>query len=245
MAFHVAVRILSSSNLCVSYNHYAEELLKHFVTNFKVIYGVEYVSHNIHGCLHIAKEVLKFGPFDGYGAFNFENFLQKFTKFVRKGDRPLQQIVKRYSELEAVGGKKKNMLAARRDKFLHEHNNGPLLDGFSCLQYKMYKLESAVINVGSEADCCVGLTDGSVVLAKNFAYHTVSGEIKLIGFKYKYKEDLYNSPCSSSLLNVFKVHGLSSLRFWSIDKIAFKFFRVPFKDKFAVLPLLHQEKSKY
>jgi len=132
LVLHVAVRLLSSEEYCVEFNEYAGALIKNFVTNFKAIYGEEYVSHNIHGCVHIHKDVMNFGPLEKFSAFRFENFMQKLKKLVRKGEKPLQQVAKRYSEMEHVQlrRKKSKKLPADRE-FLYEHSEGPLLDGSS------------------------------------------------------------------------------------------------------------------
>ena len=56
--------------------------------------------YNIHGLVHLANDVRKFGSLDNVSSFPFENFLQSLKKMVRKPTCPLPQIVKRMSELK-------------------------------------------------------------------------------------------------------------------------------------------------
>jgi len=106
-------------------------------------------------------------------------------------------------------------------------------------QYKVLKDDRVEINVQRAGDCCVRLKDGNIVMVKNLARHVASGKMVLIGCKFKFKDDLYTSPLTSSSIGVNKVYGQCSLQMWPVDKISHKYFRIPLKEKFAVLPLLH------
>lgn len=102
MSLHTAVRILASVEHCQVYNEYTSSLLSHFVKTFSVIYGPQYVSYNVHGLVHIADDVKKYGPLDSFSAFQFENNMQFLKKLVRKADKPLQQIANRVHEIQAA-----------------------------------------------------------------------------------------------------------------------------------------------
>jgi len=54
LTLHVAMTIVSCSNLCQGYFlNFAEALFNNFVTSFQVLYGTEYLSHNVHNLLHL------------------------------------------------------------------------------------------------------------------------------------------------------------------------------------------------
>ena len=72
----------------------------YFVKSFIDLYGREFVSHCVHLMIHVKADVEKFGAVDNFSAFRFKNFYRTLTRLVRKGDKPLQQIAKRYLELE-------------------------------------------------------------------------------------------------------------------------------------------------
>lgn len=75
MSLSCAIRILCSSTLYVTYNNYALQLLEYFVDKYSTIYGDKYISHNVHGLLHLPAECLKHGPLDKFSCFKYENFL--------------------------------------------------------------------------------------------------------------------------------------------------------------------------
>ncbi|XP_061716895.1 uncharacterized protein LOC133524769 [Cydia pomonella] len=58
----------------------AEEMLKHFVEQFKTIYGKDYITSNIHNLLHLVDEVKKFGILQNFNAYCFENKLYSIKK---------------------------------------------------------------------------------------------------------------------------------------------------------------------
>lgn len=99
----MAVTILVSPSLCQDrLVNYAEALLNNFVQSFEILYGKQYISHNIHNLLHICSDVRIFGPLDNYSAFRFENFMTSIKRLLRKNEKSLQQLIRRYSEIENV-----------------------------------------------------------------------------------------------------------------------------------------------
>lgn len=83
--------------------NYAEALLKDYVNNFESLYGFEYISHNVHGLLHISQDARVNGVLDNFLAFKFDNYLQIMKSKLRESEEseePLQQLNRRYSEEE-------------------------------------------------------------------------------------------------------------------------------------------------
>ena len=125
LSLHVAATILSNSEYFDSIE-YAFQLLQYFVKTFKILYGPQYISHNIHNLIHIAEDVKNHGPLDNFSAFQFENFLQTILKSIRKNDKVLEQIVKRYMEKRNILVKEK-MCNVKFPIFKNEHFKGPLI----------------------------------------------------------------------------------------------------------------------
>lgn len=92
------MRILLSSDHC-KYLEYAHQLLDYYVKTFQQIYGIEFMSHNVHGLLHLADDYKIYGPLDSCSCFYFENYMKYLKRMLRKHDKPLQQVVKRYKEI--------------------------------------------------------------------------------------------------------------------------------------------------
>jgi len=103
LTLHVAITILIRPNLCQNeFINFAEALLNHFVQSFEILYGKQYISHNIHNLLHLCNDVRQFGPLDNFSAFRFENYMTSIKKRLRKSEKLLQQLLKRYKEIENV-----------------------------------------------------------------------------------------------------------------------------------------------
>jgi len=98
MSLHVTMLILLSPN----YQHflnYARELLEYFVKTFEQIYGSKHCSYNVHALLHICDDYEYYGPLDECSAFVFENYMKNLKSKIRKHEKPLEQIINRYSEM--------------------------------------------------------------------------------------------------------------------------------------------------
>ncbi|XP_076674436.1 uncharacterized protein LOC143372265 [Andrena cerasifolii] len=74
LALHIAFVILSHRKYFIHLD-YAIELLQYYDETFKLLYGSEHVSHNIHNLLHLVDDVKNHGPLYDFSCFPFENFL--------------------------------------------------------------------------------------------------------------------------------------------------------------------------
>lgn len=109
------------------------------------------MSHNVHNLLHICDDVNHFGPLDMLSAFPFENHMQVLKKFVRKGDKPIEQIVRRIHEQMNISVLKV-VNNVQNPELCKEHSSGPLLLDMNPLnQYKEVKFPKFVLSV-SQAD---------------------------------------------------------------------------------------------
>lgn len=70
---------------------------------------MEFISYNIHGLSHLAKDVLEHGPLDSFSAFPYENNMTFFREACRKPHKHLQQIVKRCAENNVVSQENENV----------------------------------------------------------------------------------------------------------------------------------------
>ena len=81
-----------------TYLQFAKELLPLLVSDFPKLYGDETVVYNIHGLIHLADDVERFGPLENFSAFVFESFLGRLKRLVRRPNYPLQQVIRRLSK---------------------------------------------------------------------------------------------------------------------------------------------------
>lgn len=213
LVLSVAMRILSSPHYLRQYLSYAKELMVYFVKSYITLYGKEYTSFNIHNLLHLCFDCEIHGVVDSFSAFKFENFYQLLKKMMRKGEKPLQQLARRYEELKL----KRSASASKSvSTFGGLHTNGPLPPWCSNPQYSFMQTGSKKherLNLSQQNNCCC-LEDGSIVVIENFASLKSSKKKVIVGRKFLSKESLFFVPCDSSLFGIFFATNLSSLQTW-------------------------------
>lgn len=96
----MTISILINPELVIfnSFIKYAYTLLESFVLKFQNIYGEKYIFHNVHNLIHLA-DVQRYGALDVFSAFRFENYMSKLKKMIKKINKLLQQLSRRYFEL--------------------------------------------------------------------------------------------------------------------------------------------------
>lgn len=150
MTFNIAMTILLSDGMDELVN-YARDLLESFVKNFELLYGKHLVSHNVHCLLHLADDYESFGSLDNISAFPFENYMKNLKKMLRKHDKPLQQVIKRYYE-QIDQTKNTNYNSIEEISFKKENSEGPLILNLSGPQYHILCFKSITVKVKKNAD---------------------------------------------------------------------------------------------
>lgn len=84
MLFYVSINCLSSSVFCGHYRDFANELLTLFVRQFGHLYGGDQYFYNVHGLIHLADDVSRFGTLECYSSFPFGSYFGNLKKLVRK-----------------------------------------------------------------------------------------------------------------------------------------------------------------
>uniref|UniRef100_A0A1Y1MBE4 DUF4218 domain-containing protein n=1 Tax=Photinus pyralis TaxID=7054 RepID=A0A1Y1MBE4_PHOPY len=235
LSLHIATLILSNTKLLSHFGDYSDSLLKYFVKTFILIYGEQNVSHNIHNLLHIFADSKQFGVLQNFCSFPFENYLQSFKRMIRKGDKPLSQIIKRKFEQDSCVIVENSFCCGYPIPSM-EHNNGPLIGNGVLTQYKQIQFQNYTLKLSMGDNCCC-LNDGNVICIKNFV--SKDDELFIIGFKYMERSEVYLKPCKSSSLGIYFVSGEGSLNIWNIKNISNKLVKVIVNDKIAVFPFLH------
>lgn len=105
---HCAIRILCHETNCIHNNECAKNLLPFFVKESIELYGRHFVIFNVHNLIHLADDVMRFGYLDSFSAFAFESYLNNIKKYLRKGEKLLQQLHKRIVEQASCSYLQKN-----------------------------------------------------------------------------------------------------------------------------------------
>lgn len=214
-------------------------LLNYFVKCFEYIYGTHFISHNVHGLLHIVDDYRNFGALDSCSCFPFENYMQILKSSLRKHDKPLQQFVRRYQE--KCSNKTTTVINANDSNYKNIHHLGPILDNVTCgPQLLNLKIKNSIIRLKSSADIFILTNKGEIVKVLNIAQLTATNTQVVIGFKFRNKEQFYKKPLKSSKVNIYIVHHISNnLEYWKIMDIQAKMMVLPFDNKFIAMSLIH------
>lgn len=231
LTLHCAIRILIDSENKKHLIDYAHSLLICFVNGFSKLYGKEFVSYNVHGLLHLVEDVNNFGPLDRYSAFQFENYMQKIKKLIKKPEKPLAQIVRRILE-KNMSKKKSPGLPLKVTK---EHTNGPLLSHFlSFHQYKNVYYADYFFSIVAPDNIC--RVNNDIIQIQNIVKK--NADIFLIGRKFIKCIDFFKQPCPSSLLGICVVDKLEErLLYWPLKKLTNKCLLFPYDTGYVVMPL--------
>lgn len=78
-----SLRLLMANETHLLYNEQATSFLIEFLNDYKIIYGPEYISYNVHNLIHLHECVKIYGPLDKFSAFKYENHLQDLKKKIK------------------------------------------------------------------------------------------------------------------------------------------------------------------
>jgi hypothetical protein len=201
LSLSVAIRILCSKQHYQSHNNFAKSLLIYFVQVFKVLYGEDKVSYNIHGLVHLADDSLKFGVLDKFSAFKFENKLGTLRKLIRTPNRPLQQLKRRLLEKDL----KLELNTPAVVGLSSSHSNNPTKekDIASFVQFQVYSTHQFIINCRLPRDTFVLTEDKLLFKVKNIIKNKNNDSVFLVGHKFNHLHSIFNEPCSSKEINIF------------------------------------------
>lgn len=246
ISLHVAITILASPSLCQDpFINYAEALLNNFVVSFEILYGKEYISHNVHNLLHLCSDVRIFGPLDNFSAFRFENFMTSVKRLLRKKEKPLQQLIRRYNEIENVCSSKVNINFCYNSPYSCKsvHNDGPVPNNIYDIKSQYLQLSTKFkINCKRDSDNCCFLKNGLCIIILNIIENN-NGDIYIIGKKLQHVEFLYELPCKSDELGI-KLMTINNDNIYSypITDLMCKTWKMLYgndPNMFAIFPLIH------
>ncbi|XP_035716186.1 uncharacterized protein LOC118439195 isoform X1 [Folsomia candida] len=176
LLLHVAIRILlSNSAQDISWNKYADQLLRMFVFQYPSLYSKDLVTYNVHSLIHLSNDAIKFGKLDNISAFPFENEMQYIKRTLRSKRHPMQQMINRIHERQNIHKSKIPVIY-----------KGP---GFS--------LKSSSVVTCKKGNNVVLLNSGECVLI-NYINNDICE-----GFKFKTVKSLYDHPCQSQNVHMY------------------------------------------
>lgn len=181
-----------------------------------------------------------YGPLDSFSAFPFENYICSLKKFVRQGEKPLEQIARRLAEYEYIADIKKSCIKMKNVVSVDKvHYNGTVTSSrqFDC-QYKMLSINSWSIDVSDSRNNCFMLSDGTIINVLNIA--KTDNILYLIGKRCLKKKYLFSlEDFDSGRLNINVVEECNVIEDWPSNLIRAKIFKIPRETGFITYPLNH------
>ncbi len=87
------------------------------------------------------------------------------------------------------------------------------------------------------------MSDGTVLDCKNFINR--NGKVKIVGSPFEVVKSFYKYPLDSSLLSIRIVKSLPEcLMLYDPKNIAAKICKMPYKENFVTLPIIHSFESQ-
>lgn len=230
-----AIRLVSNPDTCISNSDLAQTLLERFVTEFPNIYGAKEMVFNVHALLHIVDCVLQFGPLYNFSAYPFENFQREVKKYTRKPTHILQQVYKRLEETEGLNQRNAEMLG-----FVGETRpiDNDLFPGCNT-SYNSFKYNSFLLKNNVSDSCCM-LHSGYAIKVCEFIEN--NNESLMVGKKFLNQRSFFEAPVdSASTLGVLLVsEPIDELFVFKTEDVLYKYMRLPYKEEFVLIPLLHK-----
>lgn len=217
----------------------AEKFLKKYVLEFSQLYGVGNTVTCVHALLHISDDVNNLSPLDSFSAYPFENFLRHLKRTVHGTWLPLEELANTFSSMLKFGVGFCTKPTGGQVEPQDPHANGPVVMSNWRRQFRKHVFEHFTLTNEILNNCCIINKD--VIVIENFVV-MCSGSVVVVGRKFLNLTDLFETPCASSAIQIFKAQNVSCLKCWEIEKRMMKCMCLPLhdcKDAYAILPLLH------
>lgn len=229
-----ASRICSSEEYKNVYS-LAKTLFIEYVENFSLIYGNDCIVSNIHNLIHVFDDVKRYGKLSTIGAYEFENCLGHLKARIQSCNLPLEQAARRVIEI------------ASSSSYFHKkesiHNvclKYPFtMDNLSSIVYKHVSIsQNSFLSVKKPADKWF-LTKDNQLVEMNYAIE-INGQIFINGSALKAKNDFFNKPFASNLLDIYITSiDRCEKSYFHLNRIKTKMLALSYQNYFVFMPVLH------
>lgn len=252
LLYYCAVVICTRSDQCPDNLNIAESMFQDFLVNFKVLYGIDFFSSNLHNLCHVVDDVRKFGPLETFSAYPFESKLFVIKRLLRSGNLPLSQVAKRISELQQAKLLKR-MTPVKSDRFKLQ-NEMKQFDEADASFLSFLKCQNATIYVEVELPKFSLRSDvekNRWFLSKAFEIVCVkfiiaiskneNTNVFLYGSALKKATNYFEYPVRSSELNIYQSDcDKKAPSYYSLEDIYCKLVKVEYdSDTSVFIPLYH------
>lgn len=217
---------------------FIRDIINKFIASSIQLFGLEFLSYNVHSFIHLPDDYLAYGNLDNISAFKFESYLGSEIKSpINSGYKPLQQIsnhVKRRNFKIKTFEKKQNFFCTKPSYAVTE---------FCCgNSYKAVHFGNTLIRRG-ELDCrdnTIQLEDDSIAVVRDII-HSSEG-VKLVVQKFKLKTPLFTSPIDSTIIGTYRVMDLMDITMIDSREVRTKMVRLPYKNYYVAIRMSNSNK---
>lgn len=240
LELHVAISVLVSPRHCTEHTDFADRLLHKFVEKYATLYGPSSVSHNVHGLIHLASSVRTHGPLDLWSAFPFESFMCTLKRYLRKPEKPLEQLHNRILEARCTPPQYADRSL---DAVLSiEIRNSAVPSECVPPLYRKVTVPGRFCLQANTRDSTCFLADGSFIEVTGVARSIVNGDVCIVGRRYSDAGNFYTYPCESSFLGIHVISQKSSLTVCPLSSVRMKCARFPHRsNSYVAFSLPHTE----
>lgn len=220
LLLHTAVRLLDDPINYLENLPAARQFIDLFVLQYSDSFGIQNFTYNTHCLLHIPDDVERYGPLYSISAYKSENHMRILKGLLRKKHMDLQQFSNRFAEISNASELLKDARA--------------LSKGIGEFQFNNF-----ILKANSLRDGCIMVQPGVPLIITGL--REVNGTKIIQGRRFLRYENFFDFPVSSmENLGIILASQLSVLKEeFPIDSVIHKYYRLPFEDKFVLIPLIH------
>lgn len=234
--FHNVVILFCAVRICSAkkYRHLlpvAKALFADFISDYKLLYGTENVTSNIHNLCHVVDEVERFGCLQTLTAYPFESYLHQLKKMVKPGSNALAQAAARISEGMLITPVL-DILVDSKEKF---HG----VEIKQTLEHKLV-LSSFILSNKFEDQWFLSKDKSVICFTKVIEKNS---HLIIEGQELVEKHNYFETPFSSQTLHIYIAdshkRNLSKIKQYSSENILCKLVALPRNEGTVFIPLIH------
>lgn len=221
---------ICSANKYRCHLNVAKMLYNQFITDYKKLYGPQFLTSNVHNLQHIVDDVSRFGILSSISAYPFENSLFHIKRMLRTGKNPLAQIASRLTERLFITSFNYNETATPKGPAIRfgKSRTEIELNGFKLSNHSFKDMWFSARNM---------------IYCMENAYEE-NCKYFIAGHEVDTRNDLFDYPFKSSFLNIFTAN-VSNIKSKPLTKVSVADIECKYvviqqaNENHAFIPLLH------
>lgn len=243
MLYYCVLTIFSSEYHLSFLQGVADFCLKHIIDRFKIIYGNQFFTSNVHNLIHLSDDVRRFGVLNTFNTYPFESKLYYIRRLLRTGNLPLSQAARRITEQDSIladhddngddsSNSRVTLPVFKKNAGFKFHQLIPILNS----DFKMFlyvKYPSFIIDCTREEDRWI-LTKGEEIVEVQCILSCDNGEVILCGNTLLNATNFFEKPIPSANMLLYASPNLNKgpISIYYARNIHCKLFMIERKKEF-------------